>query len=208
MPLVRTLAFLSLAAVVALGSAGCKPRGAKPAADPASAPASAAADSEWKARYEQLAQEREQDKAGTVGAEASALGVSDLGEGFSSAGAGRVALGEDFAFERGSANLNSEGKKAIEKLALKLNDGDLANQLVVVEGHTDDQPVSRPHTIEMYTDNWGLSAARSASVIRALQKAGVKPERLRGAFRGQYAPAVTGKDQKGANRRVEIFLSK
>ena len=73
------------------------------------------------------------------------------------------ALGEDFAFEKGSATLNKEGKKSIEKLALKLNDGDHANQMVVVEGHTDDAPVSRPQTVDKFTDNWGLSAARSAS---------------------------------------------
>jgi flagellar motor protein MotB len=44
-------------------------------------------------------------------------------------------------------------------------------------------------------------------VVRALQQAGVKPERLRGAFRGQYAPAANAKDG-AANRRVEIYLSK
>jgi flagellar motor protein MotB len=214
MPPVRTLAILPLAIVVALGTTGCKPRGQKAqAAEQGGARNAVALQAENDELRSQLAQAREEldkNQGGTVGDNAAAIGVDGLGEGWSSAGGGKVALGEDFAFEKGSASLNKEGKKAIEKLALRLNDGDLANHVVVVEGHTDDAPVSRPRTIELYTDNWGLSAARSASVVRALQAAGVKADRLRGAFRGQYAPAVTGgkKDDRGANRRVEIYLAK
>lgn len=213
MRLVRTLAVLPLAAVVVLAAAGCKQRGARadsPEQPSAGSSSQQAQINELTAQRDQAREELEKNKSGTVGDQAQGLGIEGLGEGFTATGNGRISLGEDFAFERGSANLNSEGRKAVEKLALRLNDGDSANHLVVVEGHTDDQPVSRPHTVEMYTDNWGLSAARSASVVRALQKAGVKAERLRGSFRGQYAPAVTGgkKDDKGANRRVEIYLAK
>ncbi len=216
MSIVRSLAILSLAAAVAVGSAGCKPRGHKaagPDQDGSAASASSAQlqaeNDELKARLAQAQEELDKNKGQTVG-ESAALSADGLGEGFTQASGGRIALGEDFAFEKGSASLNKDGKKAIEKLALKLNDGDHANSMVVVEGHTDDSPVSRPRTVELYIDNWGLSAARSAAVVRALQTAGVKPERLRISARGQYAPAVTGgkKDDRGANRRVEIFLAK
>jgi chemotaxis protein MotB len=216
MPLVRSLAILSLVAAVAIGAAGCVPRGQKAsvAAQERSGDSSRgssglqAENAELRAQLAQAREELDRNQGGTVGSTAGTLGVEGI-EGLGSSG-GRVTLGEDFAFEKGSATLNKEGKKAIEKLALKLNDGDHANQLVVVEGHTDDAPVSRPRSIELYTDNWGLSAARSASVVRALQAAGVKTDRLRGAFRGQYAPAVASgkKDDRSANRRVEIYLSK
>jgi chemotaxis protein MotB len=217
MSLVRTLAILPLAAAVVLSTTGCKPRGQKASVAEQEAAAQGSRSSyalqaenqELRARLAQAQEELEKNQGGTVGDSAATLGIDGI-DGLTSLGGGRVALGEDFAFEKGSATLNKEGKKAIEKLALKLNDGDQAGQLVVVEGHTDDAPVSRPRTVELYIDNWGLSAARSAAVLRALQAAGVKPERLRGAFRGQYAPAVaTGKkDDRAANRRVEIYLSK
>lgn len=218
MSLVRTLAILPLAAAVVLTTTGCKVRGqqATSVAEQERAAegsrSSSSLQDENKALQAQLDQAREElakNQGGTVGDSAANLGVDGI-EGFTSVGGGRIALGEDFAFEKGSATLNKEGKKAIEKLALKLNDGDSAGHTIVVEGHTDDAPVSRPRTVELYTDNWGLSAARSASVVRALQAAGVKPERLRGSFRGQYAPAVASgkKDDRGANRRVEIYLAK
>ncbi|MEK7413113.1 MAG: OmpA family protein [Planctomycetota bacterium] len=212
---VRTLAILPLAAALILSAAGCKQRGASTAYyDPNDAYSQQSSNEAamWKSKYEQLLDERRKDTGGTVGEVAGGLGVTGI-EGFTSSN-GRVSLGEDFAFERGSDRLNSEGRKAIEKLALLLNDGDHAAQNVIVEGHTDDKPVSRPGSVDKYTDNWGLSALRSASVVRALQKAGIKPERLRGAFRGPYAPVVQGgkddknKDGNSANRRVEIFLSK
>ena len=207
---VRTLAILPLAAVVILTAAGCKQRGANASNDPYAPSYSVSSDAaEWKSKYEQLLAEKRSDGA-TVGDQAKDLGIGDI-PGMTQSG-GRVSLGEDFAFEKGSANLNSEGRKAIEKLALHLNDGDHATFHVVVEGHTDDKPVSRPSTIDRYTDNWGLSAARSASVVRALQKAGVKPERLLGSFRGSYAPVAPsdgkGKEDNSANRRVEIYLAK
>jgi chemotaxis protein MotB len=217
MSFVRNLAILSLVAAVAVGTTGCKPRGQKSVAEEErgressrSASALQAENTALKGELAQAREELEKNKGPTVGDVAgSSLGIEGI-DGVTSIGGGRIALGEDFAFEKGSATLNKEGKKAIEKLALKLNDGDHANQMVVVEGHTDDAPVSRPQTVDKYTDNWGLSAARSASVVRALQAAGIPPARLRGAFRGQYSPAVTGgkKDDRGANRRVEIYLAK
>ncbi len=216
MSFVRNLAILSLVAAVAVGTAGCVPRGQKSVAEQErgaegnrSAAALQAENNELRQRLAMAQEEIDKNQGPTVGEAAGTIGIEGL-EGFTSTGNGRIALGEDFAFEKGSATLSKDGKRSIEKLALKLNDGDHATQMVVVEGHTDDAPVSRPRTVELFTDNWGLSAARSAAVVRALQAAGLSPQRLRGSFRGQYSPAVaTGKkDDRAANRRVEIYLSK
>ena len=124
-------------------------------------------------------------------------------EGATKTAEGGLALNEDFAFAKGSADLSPEGKKSIDKIAARLNQGEYAGSKVVVEGHTDDTPVARASTKEKYGDNWGLSGARAASVIRALQAAGVDSKRLRGHFRGEFSPR--GAD-KNANRRVEIYL--
>lgn len=124
-------------------------------------------------------------------------------EGVTATPTGGLALNEDFAFAKGSDELNPEGKNSINKLAAHLNTGDYAGSQVIVEGHTDDTPVARASTKEKFTDNWGLSGARAASVIRALQQAGVSSKRIQGQFRGEYAPRG---GEKAANRRVEIYL--
>jgi chemotaxis protein MotB len=128
-------------------------------------------------------------------------------EGFEQTASGGVALPEDFAFAKGSAELNSEGQKAVGRLATRLNEGNNASKHVMVKGYTDDSPVARAATKEKYVDNWGLSAARAAAVVRALEKAGVSAERLTGAFRGQLDPRAEGKADQAKNRRVEIYLN-
>jgi chemotaxis protein MotB len=44
-----------------------------------------------------------------------------------------------------------------------------ANGVVVVEGHTDDRPIAT----ERFPDNWELSGARAASVVRPYRCSGV-----------------------------------
>jgi flagellar motor protein MotB len=155
---------------------------------------------------DQLAMAREGLNGGPTLGQTMGIAGDDI-EGFERTASGGVALPEDFAFAKGSAELNEDGQKAIERLAARLNEGANAGKNVIVKGFTDDTPVSRSTTKEKYVDNWGLSAARAASVLRALEKAGVTSERLHGAFRGQLDPRVQGGEDKGKNRRVEIFLN-
>jgi len=161
-------------------------------------------------QQENLALKSERDALAGGGAVANTNGAT-LGdilkqgeiEGMSGTGSGGIALNDDFAFAKGSADLNDAGKKSLGQLAGKLNGGDYATAQITVEGHTDDTPVSRASNKEKYGDNWGLSAARAATVVRALEKAGIAADRLHGAFRGEHSPR--GSD-KAANRRVELYV--
>lgn len=110
---------------------------------------------------------------------------------------------DGLAFRPGSAELTPEGEAAIASLAAALSRGDLAGASVIAIGHTDDQPVRRPITVDRFGDNWGLSAMRAAAVVGALQRAGVDAKRLRGAFRGPHEPRSS---ERAANRRVELYL--
>jgi chemotaxis protein MotB len=141
-------------------------------------------------------------KAPTAGEQLTKILKGDDIEGISQTERG-LALNEDFAFAKGSDELSADGKSSIGKLAARLNSGEYAGSQVIVEGHTDDTPVARASTKEKFHDNWGLSGARAAAVIRALQAAGVDSKRIQGQFRGEHAPR--GSD-KAANRRVEIYL--
>ena len=143
-------------------------------------------------------------KGPTVGDQFSHILNGDGIEGVTATAKGGLALNDDFAFAKGSDELSPEGKNSLGKLAARLNSGEYAGSRVVVEGHTDDTPVARASTKEKFHDNWGLSGARAASVIRALQAANVSAKRIQGQFRGEYSPR--GGD-KAANRRVEIYLA-
>ena len=131
-------------------------------------------------------------------------------DGFETTDSGGVALPDDFGFAKGSDALSDDGAKAVAHLAERLNEGDNAGKKVTVKGFTDSTPVEHAATKEKFTDNWGLSAARAASVLRALEKGGVSSDRLVGSFRGQLDPRDPGDsaEAKAKNRRVEIYLSK
>jgi flagellar motor protein MotB len=121
----------------------------------------------------------------------------------------RILLKSDVAFKTASAELTKEGEAELKEIAKKLNSSDNAKFTVIVEGHTDDAPVVREESKKKFHDNWGLSALRSAAVLRELIEAGVKPERLRGAYVADQHPMVKGHspEDRAKNRRIEIFLA-
>ena len=78
---------------------------------------------------------------------------------------------------------------------------------MVVEGHTDNRPIST----NTYPSNWELSAARAAAVIRFMRR---RPSPLEAdAFvalgYGEHHPRASNTTAEGRakNRRVEILLS-
>lgn len=132
------------------------------------------------------------------------LAAGALPTGMEMTDGGAIALPHDFAFPLGSAELNEAGLSSLRELARLLNSGEYAQTNIIVSGHTDKTPVVREETKRRFGDNWGLSAMRSAAVVRALQQAGVSPSRLRGAFFGEHNSTGQG---AAADRRVEILVS-
>jgi chemotaxis protein MotB len=80
-------------------------------------------------------------------------------------------------------------------------------QSVVVEGHTDNDPISTGR----FPSNWELSAARSSAVVRHLLtlKSALEPGRYLATGYGEYRPIDTNETPAGRsrNRRVEILFS-
>jgi chemotaxis protein MotB len=76
---------------------------------------------------------------------------------------------------------------------------------VDIEGHTDSIPIRG-----RYQDNWDLSLARSASIVRILTKDyQVDPMRVIASGHSQYDPVETNSTTEGRalNRRTDIILS-
>jgi chemotaxis protein MotB len=114
-----------------------------------------------------------------------------------------VSLQENLLFPSGSAVVNPKGKEALAKLAEVLNvNPDIT---VDIEGHTDSIPIRGK-----YQDNWDLSLARAASIVRILTiDYKVGPERVVASGHSQFEPIQTNSTAEGRaqNRRTDIILS-
>lgn len=110
-----------------------------------------------------------------------------------------VSLSQNLLFPSGSANINTNGKQAIQRLAQILNGNPEIE--INVEGHTDTDgnPIS----------NWDLSVQRATAVVKELTNSGVVPNRIIASGRGQYKPVAPNSTNRGKaeNRRTDIILS-
>jgi chemotaxis protein MotB len=114
-----------------------------------------------------------------------------------------VSLQENLLFPSGSAVVNPKGKEALGKLAAVLNQN--PDITVDIEGHTDSIPIHAK-----YVDNWDLSLARSASIVRILTTDyRVDPTRVIASGHSQYDPVQPNSTSEGRalNRRTDIILS-
>jgi chemotaxis protein MotB len=114
-----------------------------------------------------------------------------------------VSLQENLLFPSGSAVVNPKGKDALGKLADVLNQN--PDITVDIEGHTDSVPIHGK-----YQDNWDLSLARAASIVRILTTDyQVDPVRVIASGHSQYDPVQPNSTPEGRaqNRRTDIILS-
>ncbi len=128
-------------------------------------------------------------------------GLKDVVEVYETETSVRIRLHESILFKTARARLNPRAGRALSILAGVLNE--LPNE-IVVEGHTDNVPITKAR----FRSNWELSVARSYAVIERLIDEGVKPERLVAAGYGEFHPAASNVGPKGRarNRRVEIVI--
>jgi|SRR5690606_25679253 len=136
---------------------------------------------------------------------AEALGnfTSDQLSVFTKNGKVYVSLSEKLLFASGSADVNSEGKEALQQVAQALNENRDIN--VNIEGHTDTVPIRIK-----FPDNWALSVARSTAIVRLLTNDyKVDPHRITASGRSQFEPVAdnTTADGRARNRRTEIILA-
>ena len=115
-----------------------------------------------------------------------------------------VSLADNMLYRSGSYEVNERAKTTLSKIAKIL--GDYKDFEVLVEGNTDDVPITRPNI----RNNWDLSALRASSVVQVLQNDyGIAPNRLSAAGRGQYNAVATNDTELGRqrNRRTQIIIT-
>jgi chemotaxis protein MotB len=107
-------------------------------------------------------------------------------------------------FDSGSASLKPGALHILDDIGVILR-GERKHP-IVVEGHTDSQPIHSG----IYPSNWELSGARSAAVVREFIHTGVLPRRLSLAGYADEVPVATNSTAGGRsrNRRVEVTLTR
>jgi chemotaxis protein MotB len=116
-----------------------------------------------------------------------------------------VSLAEQLLFGSGSIEVDQKGVTALQQLAKAVKDQKGIN--IMVEGHTDNVPVSKKSAYMQ--DNWDLSVMRATSITKILTKAGVPADQVTASGRGEYSPLATNDSpqNKQKNRRTEIIIT-
>jgi chemotaxis protein MotB len=116
-----------------------------------------------------------------------------------------VSLAEQLLFASGSTEVDAKGVSALQQLAKAVKDQ--RDIHIMVEGHTDNVPISKKS--QYMNDNWDLSVMRATAITKILTKAGVAPNQVTAAGKGEYVPlaANTTPQNKQKNRRTEIIIT-
>jgi len=121
-----------------------------------------------------------------------------------------ISLVADAFYESGSPELTEEGLRIVEKLGRFLKEPEFSENIIRVEGHTDNTPVSVVSPFyQLYPTNWELSATRAVKIIRILnEEHGISGKNLQAIGYGEYQPVETNDIEEGRayNRRVEIVI--
>jgi chemotaxis protein MotB len=115
-----------------------------------------------------------------------------------------ISLADNMLYKSGSYDILPQAGETLSKIAKIIND--YATYDVLVEGNTDNVPISQPNI----RNNWDLSDLRASSVVQALQNTyGVDPKRLTAGGRGEYNPIADNSTPGGRslNRRTEIIIT-
>jgi chemotaxis protein MotB len=115
-----------------------------------------------------------------------------------------ISLSDNMLYKSGSYEISDKAQASLQKIAKILQD--YKDFEVLVEGNTDDVPISRPNI----RNNWDLSALRASSVVQALQtQFGVDPKRMTAGGRGEYNPLTSNSTEEGKtrNRRTQLIIT-
>jgi chemotaxis protein MotB len=121
-----------------------------------------------------------------------------------------VKFNSGFLFDSGESQLKL-GAVELLQLVTEIISVKKSRYFVEVHGHTDSTPLSKTRR---YIDNWDLSAARAASVVRELVFMGFSPKVLNAIGHADSVPEAPERDENGQqipanmakNRRVILFI--
>ena len=114
----------------------------------------------------------------------------------------KITLNIPVLFASGNATIGESTKQVLAGVSKVL---EAVPNAVIIEGHTDNMPVSQG----AYPSNWELSVARAYSVIEYFVKEQkIDPARFIAAGYGEFRPVASNNTPEGRaqNRRIEIVM--
>lgn len=123
----------------------------------------------------------------------------------------RFVFQSEVLFPSGGDVLQAGGEEQMAALASAIRELEREiptdiNWIVRVDGHTDNVPITGGGR---FADNWQLSTARAAAVVRYLVESGVSPDHLAATGFGEFQPLEAGDtpEIRARNRRIELKLT-
>lgn len=122
----------------------------------------------------------------------------------------------EYLFESGSADLIDDAKVKVDSVIKTLWDQS-KDFNIIVEGHTDNVPISKTGKLkEYYRSNWELSSARAANIARMFNEFGYNGKQIQAIGYADSLPIAPNEDDTGKklfenmnkNRRVVIKITK
>jgi len=113
-----------------------------------------------------------------------------------------IRMGDKVLFAPGESELKPQAIRVLAGIANSIQE---KTEMVYIEGHTDNVPISTPE----FPSNWELSTSRALSVVRLLEEAGIPSEQLAAVGHSQYIPITSNDTPEGRakNRRVELWIT-
>ena len=123
---------------------------------------------------------------------------------------GVVKFKSSLLFKGGSDEVEPNAVEAVKSLCGILNTEQAREFDIIVAGHTDNAPITKPETRAKHPTNLHLSVHRAISVFNVMAGDGIAPERINVRGFGEYRPIVPNdpntKVGTPQNRRVEIHI--
>jgi len=117
----------------------------------------------------------------------------------------KITVAATILYPSGVAVLSDRGKSVLCKVAETLKDRKNVN--IIVEGHTDNVPIS-PELASTFATNWELASARSINIIHFLVEKGIEESRFESRAFSFQRPIASNETEEGKakNRRIELLF--
>ncbi len=121
-----------------------------------------------------------------------------------------ISLVADAFYRSGSAELTDEGLRVVDKIGRFLSGPDFRDNVIRIEGHTDNTPISSSSdSYARYPTNWELSAGRAVLIARILtEEHNIRGRNIQAIGYGEFQPVESNDIEEGRayNRRIEIVI--
>jgi len=117
----------------------------------------------------------------------------------------KITVAATVLYPSGIAVLSVKGKSILCKVAKTLKERKNLN--IIVEGHTDNVPIS-PKLVSTFATNWELASARSINIVHFFVEKGIEESRFESRAFSFQRPIASNETQEGKakNRRIELLI--